>query len=185
MGCGKSSVGEAISTLLCCPFVDLDSAIEKSSGRKISEIFKENGEAYFRQLEANTLSEILNTSEKAIRSETPDIVLSLGGGTVMTPACAELIKNRTICFYLKASVETLIAHLSDQINERPLLHTSDIESGDIISTLSDRIKKLMDSRASIYESTAHHAIYVDDKSIDNIAEEIVGITGFRRVREDL
>ena len=63
MGCGKSSVGRRLSELLCCRFVDLDSAIEEHCGCTVAEIFAASGEAEFRRLEKETLKDILETSD--------------------------------------------------------------------------------------------------------------------------
>mgnify|MGYP003313262708 CR=1 FL=1 len=90
MGCGKSSVGRKLSQLLCCPFMDLDSVIEERTGRSIPDIFANDGEAAFRQMELDTLQNIL-------REVGRQSVLSLGGGTVMTPECAELVREKTTC----------------------------------------------------------------------------------------
>ena len=105
------------------------------------------------------------------------LVLALGGGTVMTPECAELVHDSTLCIYLKASLETLVSHLESEASSRPLL------SG---TTLKDRISELMALRSSTYEKTAHVIIDTDGMSIESIAQEIMQqITPVRRVRGDL
>ena len=159
MGCGKSSVGRRLSRLLCCPFMDLDEIIEQKSGRTIPEIFAESGEAGFRSIEQNTLESILSdqTDEPA--------VLSLGGGTVTTQACADIVKEKTLCIYLKASADTLREHLEGETANRPML------AGDI----RKRINELMDVRSAIYESTAHIIVDIDGKSIAEIAEAIISL----------
>ena len=105
------------------------------------------------------------------------LVLALGGGTVMTPECAELVHDNTLCIYLRASLETLVAHLESEASSRPIL------SG---TTLKDRISKLMALRSSTYEKTAHVIIDTDGRSIESIAQEIMQqTTPVHRVREDL
>ena len=91
-------------------------------------------------------------------------VLALGGGAVMTPSCAELVCEKTICIYLRASVETLLDHLSGEADGRPML-----EGG----SLRSRIEELMTLRSSTYEKTAHIIIDTDGKSIDSICQEII------------
>ena len=93
-----------------------------------------------------------------------DLVLALGGGTVMTPECAEIVKDQTFCIYLKASIETLMEHLSGEADGRPMLN------GD---TLHERITELMAQRSETYEKTAHIIIDTDGKSIEAIASEIL------------
>ena len=160
MGCGKSSVGRRLSELLCCPFMDLDQEIEKKTGKTVSEIFSSEGEAAFRQLELEALSEVMQ--------KYPGMVLALGGGTVMTPECAEIVHSDTTCIYLRASVDTLLAHLENDITDRPLLNTD--------LPLRERITVLMAQRASTYEKTAHIIIDTDGKSTDTIASEIRSLT---------
>ena len=169
MGCGKSSVGRKLSELLCCNYVDLDSVIETREGRSIPEIFTADGEAAFRSMELDAL--------KSVISENPQtIVLSLGGGTIMTPECARLVHNHTHCNYLRADIDTLVNNLKDEADGRPMLqgdaqpHTSDQEK---INHLRSRIETLMEQRSTIYENTAHIIIDTDGKSIDSISEEVL------------
>ena len=187
MGCGKSSVGRILSELLCCPFVDLDDAISERAGRRIPEIFAAEGEPYFRELERETLADI-------IRSHSSDdlsarLILALGGGAVMTQACERMVHEKTLCIYLKASVDTLISHLEGQAAGRPLLNTAAMPSASVISSeppsvmssevetspLRKRILKLMSLRAETYERTAHYIIDTDGKTIADISSEILDI----------
>ncbi len=160
MGCGKSSVGRELSRLLCCPFMDLDSVIEETSGRSIPEIFATDGEDAFRRIEAEALKDSI--PEHANTSSTT-LVLALGGGTVMTPECAELVHEKTVCIYLRASIDTLVRNLSDEAEGRPML------SGG----LRPRIDELMSLRSSTYEKTAHIIIDTDGKSIEAVASDIL------------
>ena len=157
MGCGKSSVGRRLSELLCCPFIDLDDVIELQTGRTIPEIFANDGEAAFRQMELEVLERILKP---------PTAIVSLGGGTVTQERCAEMVKENTVCIYLRASVDTLVSRLSNQDAGRPLLKGSDLRT---------RIDKLMEQRSAIYESTAHHILDTDGLSIDEVAQSITEI----------
>ena len=195
MGCGKSSVGRELSQLLCCPFIDLDNFIEERDGRTIAEIFVTKGEAGFRQLESQALQDICHPEipDHPDQSEvTPHLVLALGGGTVMTPQCAELVRKNTLCIYLRASLDTLHERLSSDISIRPLLTTSSLrypqanytsqddaqatssqdadQSGD--SPLRHRIETILSARSTTYENTANIIIDTDGKSIEDIASEI-------------
>ena len=193
MGCGKSSVGRRLSELLCCPFMDLDEDIETAAGKSIPEIFAEDGEEAFRSLEADRLSAALAPSHSkaagpspypvvgkcqfrtSVSPHEPQLrenamnkgamkVLSLGGGTVMRKECAEMVKEKTLCIYLKASVDTLVGHLEDETAKRPMLQGE---------SLRERISSLMAQRSAIYENTAHIIIDTDGRSIDEIAVEII------------
>ena len=91
------------------------------------------------------------------------LILALGGGTVMTPQCAELVMEKTLCIYLKASAETLLKHLEGETEGRPML------DGDLRS----RIGTLMQQRSETYEKNAHIIIDTDGRSIEVISTEIV------------
>ncbi len=160
MGCGKSSVGRRLSELLCCHFMDLDAEIEAREGRSIAEIFAKDGEAEFRRIEKETLTDIIGTPVSSA-------VLALGGGAVMTPGSEEIVHENSVCVYLKASVDTLIERLSNETSGRPML--KDVP-------MSERIMDLMSQRASTYERAAHIIIETDGKSIDEIAREIISLS---------
>ena len=187
MGCGKSSVGRILSELLCCPFVDLDDAISERAGRSIPEIFAAEGEPYFRELERETLADIIRSHSSDDSSAR--LILALGGGAVMTQACERMVHEETLCIYLKASVDTLISHLEGQAAGRPLLNTAAMPSASVMSSeppsvmssevetspLRKRILELMSLRAETYERTAHHIIDTDGKTIADISSEILDI----------
>ena len=158
MGCGKSSVGRCLSELLCCPFMDLDAVIEESQGRSIPDIFAAEGEAAFRQMEVEALSRIIEAQQ--LRG---NVVVALGGGAVMTPECAELVRKKTHCIYLRASVDTLVSHLENEAAGRPMLQGASLRS---------RIEELMALRSSTYEATAHDVIDTDCKTVEEVAAEI-------------
>ena len=185
MGCGKSSVGRRLSELLCCPFTDLDDAIAERAGRSIPDIFATEGEPYFRNLERETLADIIRSHSSDDSSAR--LILALGGGAVMTQACEQIVHEETLCIYLKASADTLISHLEGQAAGRPLLNTAAMPSASVISNespsvmssevetspLRKRILDLISLRAETYERTAHRIIDTDGHSIDDIAAEII------------
>ena len=162
MGCGKSSVGRRLSELLCCSFIDLDDVIAEREGRSIPEIFATEGEAAFRQMELEALKAVLKE-----RHTNNDIVLALGGGAVMTEACALMVREKTLCVYLRASVDTLVEHLAGEAARRPMLADADLRT---------RIKTLMQQRSATYEKTAHVTVDTDGKTIEAIASDIISIT---------
>ena len=77
MGCGKSSVGRRLSELLCCSFMDLDDVIVEKAGRSIPEIFANDGEAVFRQMEHDVLQDIVASAGRHSVPEAPSH-LSMG-----------------------------------------------------------------------------------------------------------
>lgn len=82
----------------------------------------------------------------------------------MTPKCADIVHDKTVCIYLRASVDTLVSHLENEAEGRPMLAGGNIRS---------RVTELMSLRASTYEKTAHIIIDTDGKSIDMISDEIL------------
>lgn len=163
MGSGKSSVGKELSKLLPgMEFIDLDSYIEAMTGKSIPEIFEKQGEAAFRAMELEALENIFLTNE--LTGE--DCILSLGGGTVTTEACRRMIRRNTTCFYLKASVDTLVHNLETWPGDRPMLKGG--------KPLRSRVEELMAVRGPIYAKTAHHIIDVDSNDYTAAATEILG-----------
>ncbi|MCD8312551.1 MAG: hypothetical protein LUC24_00135 [Bacteroidales bacterium] len=185
MGSGKSSVGRELARLLNCPAIDLDAEIERQAGRTVPEIFSAEGEETFRALELTALRQILDqygeddeTDEEIAKDfndgdddgaeiddlNAPHLILSLGGGTLTTPKCAALVHQRTICLYLRATTDTLIANLHNDSSGRPML------SGGI--PLRERIEQLMRQRAAVYERVAHYIVDIDGKTPKSVARDI-------------
>ena len=210
MGCGKSSVGKSLSALLGCPFTDLDAAIVERIGCTIPEYFARYGETAFRTLESDVLSATLSRhtlTGHSLPGHTPSsltpgnegicrsgrggvsggtapaisAVLALGGGTVMTPDCAEQIHTQTCCIYLRATVNTLVQRLRNEAAGRPMLRTRTPDPGtepcptpaDADIALRERISSLLAQRSATYESVAHHIIDVDGLSVEDVARSIL------------
>ncbi|MBQ3765311.1 MAG: shikimate kinase [Bacteroidales bacterium] len=153
MGSGKTTVGKVLADFLGCPFLDLDELVVKKAGKSIPEIFTDDGEPAFRQLEAQVLRK---TVEKYAESTA---VLALGGGAVMTPASAALLHGKTDCIYLRATLETLSARLEGETAGRPLA------DGALAARLAER--------EPVYEETAHVTVDTDGLSPEEVADEII------------
>ena len=167
MGCGKSSVGRILATLLPeCRLIDLDTYIEEKQSKEIPEIFNEYGEAAFRQMEREALEEIFSDHAR------PRAILSLGGGTVTSESCRQLIRWHTDCFYLRATTETLLSNLEGHSEGRPMLSSALPPSTEIPNEkdgLRQRIESLMRTRSPQYLATAHHIIDIDGQTFAQIA----------------
>ena len=124
MGSGKTTVGKVLADFLGCPFMDLDDLVVKKAGKSIPDIFAQDGEPAFRLLEAQVLRK---TVEKYAESTA---VLALGGGAVLAPASAALLHEKTVCFYLRATLDTLLARLEGETAGRPLLQEIPDQVGD-------------------------------------------------------
>ena len=173
MGCGKSSVGKILATLLPeCRLIDLDTYIEEKQGKNIPEIFNEYGEAAFRRMEREALEEIFSDKSR------PRAILSLGGGTVTSEQCRQLIRQHTDCFYLRATTDTLLDNLEGNSDGRPMLNPTQPVEAQSTETSSERealrrrIESLMQTRSPQYLATANHIIDINGLSFAQIAEII-------------
>jgi shikimate kinase len=99
---GKSSIGAALARRLGLPFVDLDEKIVTEEGRTIAAIFKEDGEAAFRQLESSSLDKATGRGK---------LVLATGGGCVLTPGNRALLVERCLVVWLDLSPELAAARV--------------------------------------------------------------------------
>ncbi|WP_109300458.1 shikimate kinase [Aquimarina sp. AU474] len=161
MGCGKSLIGNDLAAKVSYDYVDLDDYIENQEHKSIKDIFKNNGEIYFRKKETLYLNEVLNTLENAI--------LSLGGGTPCFAGNLEIIKEhpKTKVVYLKTSLDELTKRLFNERNKRPLLAHLKTEF-----ELKDFIRKHLFER-SFYYNQADLNVSTDEKNVEQISEEII------------
>ena len=163
MGCGKSSIGKVLGRLLGCEFIDLDRWIETRYGRDIREIFAESGEEEFRRMETAALGEIFRSRT----SESGTLVLALGGGTLTADGTVQLIRDNSVCIYLRAGISTLCDNLTAFPGDRPMMNGA---KG--TEEISVRIKELMDKRSPIYENAADYILDIDGKDYADIAAQI-------------
>ena len=158
MASGKSTIGREISKKLDMKFIDLDDYISKREKRSISEIFKVEGEIYFRKIESSYLGEILNSKDS--------FILSLGGGTPCYSNNMELILNsEASSIYIKADIKTLASRLTAEKNKRPLV--ADLEDDKLI----EFVAKHLFERRFFYEQ-ASITVNSENKSIEEIITEI-------------
>lgn len=154
MGCGKSSVAVKLSYRLKQPVTDMDRWIEKKEGRTISEIFAENGEEAFREMETEALRQLKETAKNQ--------VISAGGGVAGKEENRTLMKEIGKVVYLRAKPETLYERLKED-RSRPLLQCDDPE---------ERIRTLLAERRESYEAAADLIVDVDGKNFGQILYEI-------------
>lgn len=114
MGSGKSTVGRVLAASRGWDFIDLDDEVVRREGRGIPELFAEGGESLFRKVELAALEAVLG------QYSGKDLILSLGGGTLTTPAALQLVLTGTLSVYLHASIKTISARLGEDSSSRPL-----------------------------------------------------------------
>lgn len=156
MGCGKTSVGIKLSYRLKITFLDTDKQIERKQGRSISEIFASDGEAAFRQMETDCIKELIEDNTSSMQ------IFSTGGGTPVREENRELLKKLGTVIYLKVSPDVVYERLKGDTT-RPLLQTENPKA---------RIEELLGARKEAYESAADVIVEVDDKSLEEIVDEI-------------
>lgn len=156
MGSGKSTVGKELSMKLSRPLLDMDKMIEDKAGCSIKEIFNNQGEAYFRQLETDVLKDIQQMSHQ---------VVSTGGGAVLKEENRLSMQAGGKVVFLHASVEHLMKHLKNDKN-RPLLQVEDPEAA---------IVEMLAKRESHYLSAANLIIQATGKTIMEIVDEIISM----------
>lgn len=161
MGSGKSTIGPILANTIGYDFLDIDRTIEAREGKTVSEIFRENGEQYFRTMERTIIVQI---------STRRRLVISLGGGTVTDPETLRAIIASGILVYLKVTPEQLYRRLHRK-TDRPLL--SDIEGNRLSDTeLRERIQTLYAAREPIY-SKADITILTDEIRVGLTVDQIV------------
>ena len=138
MGSGKSTLGKLLSEKLNISHFDLDIFIEKEEKESIVDIFRKNGEMYFRNLEKKYL-------KKLIAKE--NFIISTGGGTPIHNKMMELMLQNGTVIYLKCSESILFDRLKENKNKRPLL--SNLSQ----NNLQNFITKTLTKREEIYEKS--------------------------------
>jgi shikimate kinase len=147
-GSGKSSIAQRVGNILDLPHYDSDSLIEANTGKKISEIFLEDGESVFREMEAKLTLELL---EKDVG------VISLGGGAVIDPQVRMALENSgAVLVYLRINADTAAKRVGFN-QARPLL----------LINPRKQWQELMEKRTPIYESI--NALVFDNNG-DNATE---------------
>ncbi len=161
MGTGKTAVGKALAKRLDKGFVELDSLIEQKAGKTIPEIFNQDGEVTFRELEIEV------TREVAERKKT---VIACGGGVVLNEINIERLRKECIIVYLTASPRVILKRTLSKENERPLLE---------VSNKAQRIQELLRFRKPFYERAADIKIDTSKLDISSAVEQIT-----KKVKED-
>lgn len=153
MGCGKSTVGQCVATLLGMPFIDLDSYIVDKAAMSIKEIFAAHGEQHFRALESAAIRELAAAGA----------VLATGGGALINPKNAEAARAGGMVIFLDLDFDACYERIQGD-GTRPL----------VMSNTREQLHELFDKRREIY--LAHSEITINAAaSPEALAQEIAAL----------
>ena len=156
MGVGKTTIGKIIAKKLKLNFVDMDNYIEKREGKSISKIFEEYGEQHFRELESESLKDLIKSD---------NIVISTGGGIVTKKENSDILKKEKIVIFLDANTQTILNNLYKEIDKRPLLSNS--------KNVEYTISNLLNQRYEKYNSICDIKIDINEKNIEEVVSQIL------------
>ncbi len=152
MGSGKTTIGRKLARVTGLDFVDADQYLEEKEGKKISEIFSEKGEAYFRDRETAYIREL---------SRRDGIVLSLGGGAVLRPENVSAVKQTGLLIHLDTPFYRILKNLSYS-NNRPLLDKPDKQA---------ETRRLYNARKAIYHRVSD--VSVRSPKLGEVLDKVV------------
>lgn len=155
MGSGKTTIGKLLGEKLTLRSIDIDVIVEQNEKRTVSEIFQNEGEKYFRNIERETIKK--NFTNK-------DLIISLGGGAFEDQLTQELLLKNSTVIYLKTSPNVILERIKNNTN-RPLLKNQ---------MTVEKIQSIILQRQKNYE-LANITILTDNKNPDKIVEEILGV----------
>jgi shikimate kinase len=156
-GTGKTTVARRVAELLDLDCFDADVEVERRAGKSIKQIFADDGEQVFRDLEVQVIGDLV---------QRPDAVLSLGGGAVMRDETRRAITPGTV-IWLTARPETVHARMtadSKTMEQRP-----NLTAGGGLA----EITTLLTQREPVYRACADFIVETDEKSAEQVAQEIV------------
>ena len=155
MGVGKTAVGEALAKKLGKKFVELDGLIEQKAGKTISDIFQQDGEIAFRELEIEVVKEV---------SRGENQVIACGGGIVLNKINIDRLREKSIIVYLTASPRVILKRTSADENKRPLLNIQD---------RARQVRELVRFRRPFYERATDIKIDTSKLDVDSVSEQII------------
>ena len=155
MGTGKTVVGQVLAERLGKEFVELDTLIARKAGKTIPEIFQQDGEVAFRELEIEAAREIAGKK---------NVVIAGGGGIVLNKINIDRLGRECLIVYLTASPEVILKRTSTGRNDRPLLSTADRDT---------TVRELLEFRRPFYERAADITIDTSALNIGAVVRQII------------
>lgn len=165
MGTGKTTIGRLVAERTGMELIDLDEVIVSQAGKPISEIFQDEGEGRFRDLETGALREALAATHA---------VIATGGGIVKRPENRRLLQQLGTVFWLDAPAEVILERIGDDPG-RPML-----QGGDTLR----RIEQLIVERREYYADASHFHLDTTESTPEEIAERIEEELGQSQEVED-
>lgn len=155
MGSGKTTVAQLLALSINWKYVDIDSLIETKLGKTIKECFEQEGEAFFREIESELLTDVAQKTHQ---------VISTGGGIVLSESNRVTMRKSGSVIWLAATPETIFSRISNNTN-RPVL-------GDTPSL--EKITEILKYRLPFYQE-ADIKIVTDNKKPESINQEIINL----------
>ena len=159
MGVGKTVVGKFLAKELNREFVELDSLIERKAGKPIPEIFEQDGEVAFRELEIEVIKEVAGNKNQ---------VIACGGGIVLNKINIDRLRKDSVIVYLTASPSVILKRVSNG-GERPVLKINNLPT----------IQGLLRFRKPFYERAADFKVNTSRANINSVVGQIID-----KVRQD-
>ena len=159
MGVGKTTIGEALASKLKKKFVRTDDLIIELAKKPIPQIFREEGESRFRELETAIVKQV---------SEEDNLVIDCGGGVVLNRLNIDRLRRKAKIVLLTASPETILRRVRNDDVERPLLN---------VPNQLERIKELLADRESFYKKSADFEVDTSYLDKDEAANKISNMLG--------
>ncbi|RNL64412.1 shikimate kinase [Nocardioides marmoriginsengisoli] len=154
MGAGKTTVGGLVATALGVEFLDTDQLVEATAGKPVAEIFVDDGEDHFRELERIAVAAALSSHGG---------VLALGGGAVLDESTRALLDGHQVVF-LQVGLSDAASRVGLGVS-RPLL----------LGNVRGRIKQLLDERTPIYAAVARHTVPTDGLDAAEVADLVLAL----------
>jgi shikimate kinase len=155
MGTGKTAVAKVLAQKLDKEFIELDAMITKRAGKSIEEIFRQDGETRFRELEIEVTKEIANKK---------NVVIACGGGIVLNTINIDRLKRESVIICLTASPAVILKRTSGEGDVRPLLKVTD---------RLKQIKTMLKNRQPFYRWAADITINTSGLTIASVADKIL------------
>lgn len=151
-GAGKSSIGKTLAKRMNLEFIDTDAVVETNSGKKIAEIFLEEGEPTFRALEKRAVLDSLAVQ---------DAIISLGGGAILDPDTQKVLRDQSKVVFLDVSISNAAPRVGFN-RDRPLL----------LGNPRQQWLSLMEKRRPIYEELAKFTVSTDNRKVNDVVCEL-------------